>query len=95
MRPAEALFISVVAVSLCCAGCWKKSGAAVVTGKDYVPARAISETPNEVPAANPAEDAARPAEAPTSSKQVSADEAEEEGAGLTDMIRSAAGRARS
>ncbi len=43
------LFASVVAVFLCVAGCSKKSGAAVVLGKDYVPARPMSVTPNESP----------------------------------------------
>jgi hypothetical protein len=37
--------VGLVAV-LSFTGCWKKSGDAVVLGKDYVPARAV-ETPNE------------------------------------------------
>ena len=48
------LVASAIAVVLCSAGCWKKSGAAVVTGKDYVPARPMSATPNQSP--SPAEE---------------------------------------
>ena len=65
------LFASVIAVSLCCAGCWKKSGAALVIGKDYVPARPMSATPNESPS---------PAEAvPSPSEKTDATDEDEEG----------------
>ena len=73
------LFAAVIAACLCCAGCWKKSGAAVVTGKDYVPARPMSATPNESPS---------PAEAvPNPSEQTGAtDEEEDEKEASDDMI---------
>jgi hypothetical protein len=55
-------FAILIGLVLTCAGCWKKSGFGEVTAKDYVPAHAATETPNESPTANPGDAAAPSAE---------------------------------
>ena len=69
----------MAALLLACAGCWKKSGLAVVTAKDYVPAREISETPNESPSDSPVEEEARLAEPVPSPSEESANTDDDEG----------------
>jgi hypothetical protein len=77
------LVASLVAACLCCAGCWKKSGAAVVLGKDYVPPRAMSATPDESP--SPAEAVPDPSEK-TGATDEEEDENDEHKVSNDDMI---------
>ncbi len=53
----------ILATLLAFTGCWKKSGEAIVIGKDYVPANASYSQPNESPTPGPSltpeEEAAR------------------------------------
>ena len=65
-----AVFVAGVLVMIAFAGCWKKSGEAIVEEKEYIAAGEELETPTPGPATSPAEPGAapvNPAASPTGS----------------------------